>query len=143
VNPIDPAELSALLDGELPATRAAEVRYALATGADLHQQFEQLTLLDARWQAAAESLAFRPQVSPVPTSDLSGRWLLLGGVSVLVALRLATKMLTPETAIGLQVVALAAVGIWGLGWLLRKCDTDLATVAANRIGRVEDTAQST
>ena len=59
---IDPAELSAYLDGELPAERAEEVRAALARDPELRRSYEMLVVHDADWRARAETAMFQPHV---------------------------------------------------------------------------------
>lgn len=66
MRPIDPAELSALLDGELDASRAAEVRAALAGDAALRAQYEALAQADAQLRAFAASLELNPRIRLPP-----------------------------------------------------------------------------
>lgn len=62
MKPVDPAELSALLDGELSPERSREVEAAIASDPELRAEWEQLRTLDARWRSAAATAAFRPQI---------------------------------------------------------------------------------
>jgi anti-sigma factor RsiW len=62
MKPVDPAELSALLDGELSPERSREVEAAIASDPELRTEWEQLRILDARWRSAAATAAFRPQI---------------------------------------------------------------------------------
>jgi anti-sigma factor RsiW len=71
----DPAELSAFLDGELTAVRAAQVEAIIAADARVRAEYEMLAKADARWRSMALGAAFRPQVSwPVPTQPALPRW---------------------------------------------------------------------
>ena len=63
MSPIDPAELSALLDGELSPTRADEVRAALERDPALKAEFERLRQFDDACQQAATAAAFEPRVT--------------------------------------------------------------------------------
>jgi len=64
---LDPAELSAFLDGELNAARAAQVAAIIAADERVRAEYEMLEQADARWRSMALSAAFRPQVRwPIP-----------------------------------------------------------------------------
>lgn len=63
MNPVQPEELSALLDGELDTARAAEVRAQIQMDPALRLEFETLSASDAAWRAAADAGAFAPAVS--------------------------------------------------------------------------------
>ena len=55
MKPVEPAELSGYLDGELDVARTAEVRELLSRDAALLAQFEALRATDANWRAAAST----------------------------------------------------------------------------------------
>lgn len=80
MNGVDPAELSALLDGELPPDREAQVRAAMEADPALRAGYERLSRLDAAWSAAAASAAFRPQ--PREIGRLRPRMIQCFGASV-------------------------------------------------------------
>ena len=63
MTPIDPAELSGYLDGELSPERTETVRRALAEDPALAEQFSALESLDRDWTSAGMAAAFSPQVS--------------------------------------------------------------------------------
>jgi len=70
---IDPAELSALLDGELDPERASMVRQAIASDPVLRAEFEMLKRLDRTVAEAAAAAAFAARVvipEMVPQSHL-------------------------------------------------------------------------
>lgn len=121
--PIDPAELSALLDGELPAARAEEVRAALAQDPSLRQSYERLVVLDADWTARAAAALFRPRVRMAP-NWVSGRFLTAAAVLGLLGLRLALKAQPPLVGAALEALLLALVVGWGLRRLLHATDAD-------------------
>jgi anti-sigma factor RsiW len=58
----DPAELSALLDGELDPARARALEALIAADPAVAAQFEQLKRTDARLRSAASDVAFRPAI---------------------------------------------------------------------------------
>jgi anti-sigma factor RsiW len=64
--PIDPAELSALIDGELPPGRAREIEVLIAADPGLRAEYEALRGLDARWREAAGAAMFTPTVQLPP-----------------------------------------------------------------------------
>lgn len=129
MRPVEPAELSALLDGELSPDRADQVRQALATDPTLRRQFERLAALDVRWRSAAELAAFRPHVT-APARSRAG--VLVGTALALVTLRLVLKLLPPGIAIGLELLALIGGAGWVLGRVLCAVDADLSQVKASR-----------
>jgi anti-sigma factor RsiW len=122
--PIDPAELSAFLDGELSASRAEEVRAALVRDPVLRRSYELLVARDADWSARASAAMFRPRVrldhAPVATRVLAATAVVLG----LLPLRLALKALPPLYGAGLEVLLLALVVGWGLRRMMHAADAD-------------------
>jgi anti-sigma factor RsiW len=111
---IEPAELSAYLDGELDPARAREVERALAEEPSLRAEFTALTQADAAWRTVARSGEFRPAVwlrygrppwASVPAAA--------AGVALLVAVRILPK-LTDTLAWGflLHGIALAIMVAW-------------------------------
>src|SRR5262249_44407566 len=95
MTPIESVELSALLDGELPARRAGEVRAAPGADPALAATFERLAALDTSWKADAARLAFRPRASL--RRGLLRRFLRAACLMVgLVGLRLAVKLALPS-----------------------------------------------
>ncbi|HEY0106440.1 MAG TPA: zf-HC2 domain-containing protein, partial [Rhizomicrobium sp.] len=72
---MNPAELSAYLDGELPPERTREVERLLAADPGLRAELDALRRSDAAFRAAAQTAAFRPPVR-LPASDIDARSLL-------------------------------------------------------------------
>ena len=64
----DPTELSALLDGELPAERARAIEAMLASDPDMRAQFEALRRADDAFRGAAHSAGFAPSIHLPPTN---------------------------------------------------------------------------
>ncbi len=85
---IDPAELSALLDGELDKARAREVEAALAADPQMRAEYEALAVKDKRWRSAARGAAFAPRTRFGQAFNFS---LAAGLALALIALRLAQK----------------------------------------------------
>jgi len=122
--PIDPAELSALLDGELPAGRAEEVRAALSQDPVLRQSYEQLVACDANWSTRAAAAMFRPRVQ-LDRAPFAGRFLTATAVVLgLLLLRMALKALPPLYGAGLEALLLAIVVGWGLRRIMHATDAD-------------------
>jgi anti-sigma factor RsiW len=120
---IDPAELSAFLDGELPAERAAEVRAALAHDVTLRQSYEQLLALDADCKTQAAAAMFRPRVSFEAGLAFS-RYGIIAGVLGLLLIRVVLKAAPPLVGTGLVVLLLVLFCVWGLRRILHATDAD-------------------
>ena len=113
MKPIDPAEISALIDGELSPTRADEVRRAIAADEALRRVHSELLAMDTDLKEAATQAVFRPRIAlPKPADGLATRLALVAAALVLA--RVAMKLATPELAAGLAIALLAVV----IGWLL-------------------------
>ena len=89
--PVQIEELSALLDGELSAERAAEVRTNLATDPALSEEYEALLKLDAQIRGAAKAALFVPEIA-IPMKDAAGDWHSAAGTATVLAL-LAVRFL--------------------------------------------------
>lgn len=125
MNPVQPEELSALLDGELDATRAAEVRAQIQMDPALRLELEALSVNDAAWRAAAELGAFVPAVrwpvqaeADASAGGESGGWLAALAVAMggLVVVRSVLK-LAGSDALGfalptVSLLLLIAVVVW-------------------------------
>jgi hypothetical protein len=122
--PIDPAELSAFLDGELPHRRAEEVRAALAQDPVLRQSYDQLVACDVDWSAWAEAAMFRPRVrfarAPFASGFLKAAVVVLG----LLLFRLTLKALPPLYGAGLDALLLTIVVGWGVRRMMHATDAD-------------------
>ena len=121
--PIDPAELSAFLDGELPEGRADEVRAALARDPVLRDSYEQLVALDADCKAKAAAAMVPPRVQLRP-SVFVGRYVAVASVIGLLLLRLALKASPPLVGAVVAAFLLAAFLGWGLRRIIRATDAD-------------------
>jgi anti-sigma factor RsiW len=114
MKPIEPAELSAYLDGELNPIRAREVETAMTNEPALRAEFNALTEADTAWRAAARSAEFRPAVRLRHSTAV---WASLpaatAGVALLVAVRILPR-LTDTLAWGffLHGITLAIMVVW-------------------------------
>ena len=63
MRPIEPAELSAFIDGELDAERTSEVRAALASDEALRARYESLAHADAHLRSVAAGMILSPRIS--------------------------------------------------------------------------------
>lgn len=123
MDPIDPAELSAYLDGELPAARAEEVRAALDRDPALRASYERLASLDADCKARASAAMFQPRVQ-LDAGWAPGRALTVAGVIGLLLIRLALKAAPPLLDAGVEAVLLALFIGWGLRLVVHATDAD-------------------
>lgn len=116
MSPIDPAELSALIDGELTPARAGEVRAAMQRDPSLKAEFERLGRFDAACREAASTAEFRPLVTIGLHANAWSRAVLamLGGV--LLVVRFLPKVW--DLALLGPVLHIAAMAI-ALCWVVR------------------------
>lgn len=111
MTPIDSAEISALIDGELTPERAQEVRRAIASDPALGGLHAQLTAVDADLKMHAAAAVFHPRVSLPLQSGYLGHYLLLGATLLLI-LRVVVKIAPVALAIGLQIPVLVLIIVW-------------------------------
>lgn len=123
MTPLDPAELSALLDGELTPERAAVVRQALANDPVLRQQYEALANRDTSWKQTAATAAFRPRVS-LDRGLWSYRFRAGATLAGLLLLRLALKVMPTAVSVSLEVVLLTVLLVWGVRRLLAASEVE-------------------
>jgi anti-sigma factor RsiW len=130
MSPLDPAELSALLDGELSPARAEEVRCSIAADPALRAVYDRLVGQDAQWKAGAAQLTFQPQATlgrGLLRRRLRGAALVLGVVGFRLGLKLAPAPL--EFAVAL--LGFALVAGWGVSFFLRATEEDCARLASH------------
>lgn len=112
MNELDPLELSALLDGELDARRAAEVKALIAADAGVRAQYESLRRVDARLRSMAGPARFEPRVLlPKPSLGTSAAWLAAPALvipSAWMVGKLTEAMSTAVAFNGLSLVVLIA-----------------------------------
>ena len=100
---IDPAEISALLDGELSPERADQVRRAITEDDSLRRLYGQLVGLDADLKAYVAAAMFRPRLSVAQEPSVKGFRVLLMTLALLIT-RLAVKFLPTSFGVGLEIV---------------------------------------
>jgi anti-sigma factor RsiW len=123
MTPIDAAELSAFLDGELPTKRADEVRAALSLDPVLRQSYERLVSLDADWKERAETAMFQPRVQ-FAAAPVAGRFRIPAVAIGLLLIRIAVKALPSLYGASLDAIFLALVVGWGLTRIMHLTDAD-------------------
>jgi len=118
MTPLNPAELSAYLDGELSETRAREVAGMIAANPALLDELDMLGREDAAWRVAAGAAAFRPalRLQAAGGTAVSG-----GTIMVCVALFVAIAAvvrgfdsLAASLALNLVAAALVSIGVYVL-----------------------------
>ena len=115
--PAEEHEISALIDGELEPTRAAEVLSAVQRDPARHAEFQSLAEADRTWAGAAKSAQFMPAVvwdALSPSPRLAHVWILAALALVAVAGRLMPKLLAMDLAPALMlhgVVLLAVIAV--------------------------------
>jgi anti-sigma factor RsiW len=124
MTPIDTAEISAYLDGELSAIRAEELEAAIANDPALRAELEALARQHSAWRGAASSANFLPTVRlEPPGAGLKSQTApgIALALTVLIALRVLPK-LTDSLGIGLVLHSLALAAI--MGWLIHMTSRD-------------------
>jgi len=122
MNPIDPAELSAFLDGELEAARAKEVASAIASDPALRTEFERLRKADTGWSAAARSAISRPTIFLASRTTFSSFYMrVVTGAMVLLSLRILPK-LNDAVAWGFVLHSIVLIAL--LTWVIRTTHRD-------------------
>ena len=92
MKPVEPAEVSALLDGELSPGRAAQVRQAISEGSELRSVFEDLSAVHRELTACAAAARFQPRISLARSTSYPGAGV-LGFALGLLVLRVMVKLL--------------------------------------------------
>lgn len=105
---LDPAELSALLDGELDPARARALEAMIAADPALAAEYEQLKRADHRLRSMAEAGAFRPDIRwPAAQAPAFPPWL-IGSLAAAAAAWAIGKVAPPMIlAFGVNAAALA------------------------------------
>ena len=123
MKPVDPAEVSALLDGELSPERAEQVRRAIAEDSELRCVFESLSVVQRDLTACAVAARFRPKIS-LATSTRFPAVGVLGFAAAMLILRLSVKLVPLGVGVILQATALALVLWWVSSCLVRLSHDD-------------------
>jgi hypothetical protein len=123
MKPISPEEISALLDGELPADRAEEVRRAMVEDERLRRIYEQMASTDSALSSLAAACQFEPQLSLPSVSPVLG-FPICAVASGLLIVRILEKLLPFGPGIWLQALVLAIVAAWLLYRFLPTLEAD-------------------
>jgi anti-sigma factor RsiW len=118
MTPLNPAELSAYLDGELSETRAREVAAMVAANPALRDELDMLGSEDAAWRVAAGSAAFRPalRLQAVGDTTVSSRTIMVC-VALFVVIAAVVRgfdSLAASLALNLVAAALVSIGVYVL-----------------------------
>jgi anti-sigma factor RsiW len=121
---IDPAELSALLDGELHPERASVVRQAIVSDPVLRAEFEMLKRLDCTIAEAAAAAAFEARViipEEVPQSHLlRSVAAFVPALCALLVVYLLPKLLNLalSTSVFLHIIPFALIMVWAFRFVM-------------------------
>ncbi|MDB5676158.1 MAG: hypothetical protein JWM65_3140 [Sphingomonas bacterium] len=118
MTPLNPAELSAYLDGELSETRAREIAAMIAASPALLDQLDILGREDAAWRVAAGAAAFRPVLRLQAAGDTA-----VSGTTIMVCVALFVAIaavvrgldnLAVSLVLNLVAAALVSLGVYVL-----------------------------
>jgi len=128
MKPIEPAELSGYLDGELEPDRIREVEAALAIDPVLRADYHVLADADRTWKSAANIAAFLPntQLRPVWSWSLTRSPSAIAAILVLLVVLRITPKLGDFVAWGLIVHAAALAVV--LPWVVRMVQEDQSSL---------------
>lgn len=118
MKPVEPAEVSALLDGELSPERAAQVRQAISEDSKLRSVYEELSAVHRDLTVCAAAAQFQPRISLAQSTSHPAVGV-LGFALGLLVFRVIVKLLPMGIGAALQVTALALILWWVSSYLLR------------------------
>jgi anti-sigma factor RsiW len=117
MKPVDPAEVSALLDGELSPERAEQVRRAIAEDSELRCVFEELSAVHRDLITCAVAARFHPRISLAKSTSFPAVGV-LGLTLAMLTLRLMVKLLPLGIGVAFQATALVLVLLWVFFYLV-------------------------
>ena len=123
MNPIDEAELSGLLDGELDPERAAFVRQAIDRYPALKAQFERLSKLDGSCRRVAAQVSFSPRVvlPAAPSPHVEHGFEIKGPTVAIALLGLVAIYFAPKILSGLLIgMSLHAGALVAVLWMISR-----------------------
>lgn len=118
MKPVNPAEVSALLDGELSPERAEQVRRAIAENSELRCVFEELSAVHRDLITCSAAARFRPRIS-LASSMRFPAVSVFGLAAAMLVLRVTAKLVPLGVGVAFQATALALVLWWVFSRLLR------------------------
>ncbi len=123
MKPIDPSEISTLLDGELSKEREEQVRRAIAEDPVLQREYELLAGLHTEWLAKAREARFCPDVA-IPVERNAIPFSLSFFTCMVLILRITAKTVSPIAAWSLELAALVLILTWVLRNLVPACESE-------------------
>jgi anti-sigma factor RsiW len=125
MEPINPEELSAYLDGELDAHRASQIKAAIENDAATRHAYQIMVEDDSAWRTAAQSAQFRPKIA-LPSRTVPGSAVSICAALVLLLVVRALPKLSDALTWGLmlQGVALVAILVWVVVFARKTPDLD-------------------
>jgi anti-sigma factor RsiW len=113
MEPINPEELSAYLDGELDAHGASQIKAAIENDAATRHAYQILVEDDSAWRAAAQSAQFRPKLALPSRTALGSVVAMCAALLFLLVIRALPKLSDALTwGLMLQGAALVAIMVW-------------------------------
>lgn len=114
IAPINDAEISAYIDGELDSVRMQEVEQALVNNPVLRAHYEELKAADRQWRSIASSLESHPTIV-LPRESLTKNSITVALLLLLafLVLRFAPKFITlMSIGVVIHAIALAFILLW-------------------------------
>jgi anti-sigma factor RsiW len=125
MEPINPEELSAYVDGELDAHRARQVATAIESDPATRQAYQIIAQADSAWRAAAQSARFRPKTALPSRIALESAASMCAAILLLLAVRALPKLSDAMTwGLMLQGIALGAIVLWVVAFASKSPDLD-------------------
>ena len=118
MKPVDPAEISALLDGELSPERAEQIRCAIAEDSELRRVFDELSAVHTDLTHCAVAARFQPRLTLARSTGSPANAIVGLGLAML-TVRLTVKLLPLGIGVALQAMALVLVLLWVFRCLVR------------------------
>jgi len=118
MKPVDPAEISALLDGELSPERTEQVRRAIAEDSELRREFDELSVVHTDLTRCAVATRFQPRLPFLKNTSPPAIAIVGLGLAMLI-LRLTVKLIPLGVGVAVQSTALVLVLLWVFHCLVR------------------------
>lgn len=131
MKPVDPAEISALLDGELSRERTEQVRRALAENRELRSVFDNLSALHRDLTACGVAASFRPRISLASSTRFPAVGV-LGFAAAMLVLRVTAKLVPLGVGVVFQAAALGLFLWWVSSCLLRLAHDEHRRLAGSK-----------
>jgi anti-sigma factor RsiW len=125
MEPINPEQLSAYLDGELDAHRAGQIKAAIENDAATRHAYQIIVEDDSAWRAAAQSAQFQPKIALPSRTALGSAAAMCAALLLLLVVRALPKLSDALTwGLMLQGVALVAIMVWVVAFARMTPDLD-------------------